>query len=102
MKKIIAGLVVLVGVSNTALAQDDVSIMDLKETTYYLMKDVTDMKAKQGKVLSEMKTVSISNNNKLASTEVDVSRNTKAIKEMQAKEILKNYKVSSKLQNYLK
>ncbi len=83
-------------------AQDDVSIMDLKETVYYLMKDVQKMKETQGTALSGTKKVSMQNIDIISSLSDEVENLKNELKELRSKEVLGDYKVSAKLQNFVK
>ena len=91
MNKIFLNILIVIGLCSSLSANDDVSIMDLKELTYYLMidvetldKNVTTKLGKQSKYYREL------NNT--------VNYNKSLLKEFN---FLNDYKVSSKLINYL-
>jgi len=83
-------------------AQDDVSIMDLKETTYYLMKDVQRMKKEQKAVLDSSKKISMDNIDIIQSLSQEVENLKKQNKALMQKNVLPKYKVSSELSRYIK
>lgn len=101
MKKIVVAFIAGILMVGSAHAQDDVSIMDLKETVYLLLKDVQGMKSVEEKVLSEAKATSSSNNDTIQALDIKVSGLEQSVNQLREKEILKDYKVSSKLKSYI-
>ena len=83
MKKIV--LVLIFSVS-ACFAQDDVSIMDLKETVYYLMIDVKELVDKK--------------NTSITSLKIEIEKLKKENQDLHKKNILSNYEVSNKLMKY--
>ncbi|WP_294961541.1 hypothetical protein [Sulfurimonas sp.] len=98
-KIILAMLVLVLGACNLS-AQDDVSIMDLKETTYFLLQDVNNMKQKEEKVLGEIKTISSRNISKIEAMQIKIDQQEKELDILRNKEIIPEYQVSKKLENY--
>lgn len=82
MKKL---LLIIIALSALNASNDDVSLMDLREATYYLLKDV--------KLLKE-EIANRSNNNKIKSKDLKVTKKEKAID--------LNYSTSKVILNYLK
>lgn len=103
LKKIITlSAVSLIATSSIANAQDDVSIMDLKETVYLLMKDVQGMKARQESFVKNGKEMVSKNGVAIKSVQNDVSEIEKQIKKDRNRDVLEGYTVSSELKNFVK
>jgi len=101
MKKIIAaGTTALIVASTTATAQDDVSIMDLKETVYLLMKDVQGMKARQKSFTKKGEEIVGSNSTTIKAIQSDIADTKKQMKEDRNRDLLEGYTVSSELKNF--
>ncbi len=91
MNKIFFNMLIAIGLCTSINANDDVSIMDLKELTYYLMSDIATIDAN---VTAKIKR-QVDRYRELNTT---VNSNKLFLKEFS---FLNNYKVSSKLINYL-
>lgn len=103
IKTIIAlGTATLVMTSTPVSAQDDVSIMDLKETVYLLMKDVQGMKADQKSFMKEGKEVISNNGAAIKAIQSDVVEIQRQIKKDRNRDILEGYTVSNELKKFAK
>ncbi len=98
-KIIVVTLITVFGVSN-ASAQDDVSIMDLKETVYFLMKDVQRMKKQEEQFLEDTKRISTQNISKIEVMQNKIKELEKENEALRNKEIIPEYKVSKELEKY--
>lgn len=98
-KIIVVTLITVFGVSN-ASAQDDVSIMDLKETVYFLMKDVQRMKKQEEQFLEDTKRISTQNISKIEVMQNKIKELEKENEALRNKEIILEYKVSKELEKY--
>lgn len=103
MKRIITTMCLSVGLLTTsASAQDDVSIMDLKETVYLLLKDVKNVKKHNTEVLTKMINVSDSDKILIEAMADEIQRLKKENIEIRNTQVLPDYKVDSKLKTYIK
>lgn len=91
MNKVFFNMLILVGLCTNVNANDDVSIMDLKELTYYLMIDIETIDANVTTKIKQQ----LDYYNELNTT---VKSNKLFLKELS---FLNDYKVSTKLMNYL-
>lgn len=91
MNKLFFNMLILVGLCTNVNANDDVSIMDLKELTYYLMSDISTIDAN---VTAKIKRQA----NQYRELNATVNSNKLFLKELN---FLTDYKVSSRLINYL-
>lgn len=102
MKKTIAVIVVLILGFGTVQAQDDVSIMDLKEVTYILLKKVEKLEKDGQKVLSEAKETSTKNISAIEIQNEKINSLSNNLAEINGREVLQEYRVSPELTDYLK
>ena len=91
MNKIFFNMLIAIGLCTSINANDNVSIMDLKELTYYLMSDIEIMDAN---VTAKIKRQA----DQYRELNATVNSNKLFLKEFS---FLNNYKISSKLINYL-
>ncbi|MDD3834751.1 MAG: hypothetical protein PHS42_04675 [Sulfurimonas sp.] len=101
MKKIIvAGCIGLGFMFSQASAQDDVSIMDLKETVYLLMKKVEMLNERQTEVFEDVTKTSRNSEILSEAMAAEIEKLKKENKELRNRQVLPEYKVSPELQNY--
>jgi capsule polysaccharide export protein KpsE/RkpR len=101
IKKITAlSTALFISMSSTAMAQDDVSIMDLKETVYLLMKDVQAMKASQKTFTKNSQSIVNKNDSDIEMLKKDIASLQKQIKDERNTDVLSGYKVSSELKKF--
>ena len=98
----IAVLLLTVMCAGNVSAQDDVGIMDLKETVYYLLQDVNDMKAGQQVSLKETKHISMKNVGIIEEVRNEVNALKTQNKILTDREILADFVVPEELNNYIK
>jgi hypothetical protein len=99
--KIFSIVAIAVFSTSSLSAQDDVSIMDLKETVYLLMKDVQGLKGQQQKVLGDTKSISTMNIRRIDAMLERINALEKQMRAYKEKQILPDYKVSKTLLNYI-
>jgi len=103
MKKLIPSAAIATLLCITpVVAQDDVSIMDLKETVYLLMKDVQNIRVDTQKQTDSATAKSNASVEEVKVLSNKVSELNKALNEERKREVLKDYRVSKELLDFVR
>ena len=101
MKKIILGTFAIAMVITSLQAQDDVSIMDLKEVTYDLIGEVNNIKQHKEEMVQNLRLKQNDMQKEIKVLNDEIKSLNENITRLESDQYIKNYSISSTIENYL-